>query len=457
MDFDMELISPFIEKRLKNNGALFFKRIMERKVVSLRKLGDTRAETVRFERWIGNEKVKIADLIQTEQARLGPIVKGRHVLAIQDTSELNYQKYAGRVKGLGTVGNGKDVGFFIHPMLVLDAKSTACLGSAAIHIENRLEGASENYKKLPIEEKESYRWISTAESSKKTLLEANCVTFIGDRENDIYEFIDRIPDEKTHVLTRVWHDRCLENGDKIFSHLEKQIEVGQLVAQVSQDKRNNREKREAVLSVKFDEVVIKKSKSCTDKEASKTIKLSIVEAKEINCPANQKEIHWVLLTTHKVSNFEEAQQIILWYRSRWNVEQVFRTMKKQGLDVESSQIESAESLMKLAVIALCAAIQILQLVLARDGTTDQKTSDVFSEEEQTVLGMLLIKLEGKTEKQKNPYPKENLSWGSWIIARLGGWNGYKNERPGPGTMGWGLQRFQGIFDGWKLLKDVCAG
>jgi len=48
----MELINPFIEKRLKNNGILFFKRIMERKVVSLRKLGDTRAERVRFERWI---------------------------------------------------------------------------------------------------------------------------------------------------------------------------------------------------------------------------------------------------------------------------------------------------------------------------------------------------------------------------------------------------------------------
>jgi hypothetical protein len=85
-------------------------------------------------------------------------------------------------------------------------------------------------------------------------------------------------------------------------------------------------------------------------------------------------------------------------RTRWNVEQVFRTLKKQGLDVESSQIESAECLMKLAVIALCAAIQILQLVLARDGTTNQKTSDVFSEEEQHVLVMLLVKLEGKTEK-----------------------------------------------------------
>jgi len=432
--------------------------MLDRKVVSLSKLGDDRAERVKFQRWIGNKRVTIASLIQAEQERLRPIVKGRHVLGIQDTTELNYQKHAGRVSGLGTVGNGKDLGFFIHPMLVLDADTTACLGSAAVHIENRLEGAADNYKKLPIEEKESYRWILTAEKSKKVLSEASCVTFIGDRENDIYEFIDRIPDEKTRIITRVWHDRRLDDHeDKIFSHLEKQEEAGRIVIKIPQEKRNKRQKREAVLSIKFSEITIKRPRPCTDKNAAKTIKVTVVEAKEIGCPADQKMVHWILLTTHNVNNFTDAEQIILWYRMRWNVEQVFRTMKKKGLDVESSQVESAEGLMKLAIIALSAAIQVLQLVLARDDTTNQKTADVFGKEEQVVLSMLLIKLEGKTAKQKNPYLKENLSWASWVIARLGGWQGYKSERPpGPGTMGWGLQRFQGIFDGWKLCKDVCA-
>ena len=400
----------------------------------------------------------ITSLIQAEQTRLRPIVNGRHVLAIQDTTELNYQKHAGQVRGLGTVGNGKDLGFFIHPMLVMDADTSACLGSAAIHIENRLEGAADNYKKLPIEEKESYRWILTAEKSKKVLSEANCVTFIGDRENDIYEFIDRIPDEKTHIITRVWHDRRLDNKDKIFSHLEKQEEAGRLTIKVPKEKRNNRQERKAILSIKFSELTIKRPKSCTDRNAAKTIRITVVEAKEIECPADQKMIHWILLTTHKISNFADAEQIILWYRKRWNVEQIFRTMKKQGLDVESSQVESAEGLMKLAVIALCAAIQILQLVLARDGTTKQKTADVFSMEEQVVLAMLLTNLEGKTAKQKNPYPKENLAWATWIIARLGGWQGYTKSEgpPGPITIGGGLTRFEGIYTGWRLSKDVCA-
>src|SRR5579863_1152713 len=129
--------------------------MLDRKVVSLRKLANGRSEAVKFERWLGNKNVSIARLIETEQTRLCPLVKGRHVLGIQDTTELNYEKQAGRVKGLGTVGNGKDKGFFMHPMLVIDADTNACLGSAAIHIENRLKGAADDYHKLPIEEKES--------------------------------------------------------------------------------------------------------------------------------------------------------------------------------------------------------------------------------------------------------------------------------------------------------------
>lgn len=454
----MKLVSQFVDKRLKKNGELLFNRMLDRKLVSLRRLANGRSEAVKFERWLGNKNVTVARLIETEQARIKPLVKGRHVLGIQDTTELNYQKHAGRVTGLGTVGNGKDKGFFLHPLLVIDADTHACLGSAAIHIENRLEGASKNYQKLPIEEKESYRWLSTAEVSKKTLSEASCVTLIGDRENDIYEFIDRIPDEKTHIITRARHDRRLENDDKLFSCLERQKEASRITIKVPREIRNNRQEREAILSIKFGEIVIKKSKSCTDKTASKTIKLQVVEAKEMNSPTDQKAVHWILLTTHQVTNFEEAKQIILWYRQRWNIEQIFRTMKRQGLDIESSQVASAENLMKLAVVALCAAIQILQLVLARDGTTKQKTSDVFSIEEQVVLAMVLTTVEGKTAKQKNPYPKENLAWATWIIARLGGWQGYvKSEGwPGPMTIGRGLTRFQGIYDGWKLHKNVWA-
>lgn len=432
--------------------------MLEHKTVCIRRLAKDRTETVKFERWLRNERVTVGEVVRTEQARTGAIAVGRHVLGIQDTTELNFQKHAGRVHGLGTVGNGKDVGFFMHPMLVLDAETTACLGYAAVHIENRLEGALINRQKLPIEDKESYRWISTAEISKRALSGASCVTFIGDRENDIYEFIARIPDKKTHIITRVRHDRPLEGGEKMYGFLGKQGEVGRMSITVPGDPRKKREAREAILSVRYGEMEVKKPKHCLDKTAPRTIKIRVVEAQEINTPLGQTPIFWRLLTTHAVSSFEDAHRTIKWYQCRWNVEQVFRTLKKKGFDIESSQVESAQDLMKLAVIALSAAIQIMQMVLARDGTTEQKTEDVFSVDDRVVLAMLLTTLEGKTAKQKNPYPKENLAWATWIIARLGGWQGYRSSEgpPGPITLGRGLERFQGICYGVKLSKNVCA-
>jgi hypothetical protein len=62
-------------------------------------------------------------------------------------------------------------------------------------------------------------------------------------------------------------------------------------------------------------------------------------------------------------------------------------------------------------------------------------------------------LEGKTEKLKNPYAKEDLAWAAWIIGRLEGWKVYNAKRP-PGVItpheGW--VRFHNIFTGWLVAK-----
>ena len=187
--------------------------------------------------------------------------------------------------------------------------------------------------------------------------------------------------------------------------------------------------------------------------------MCVVEAKELDCPIGQDPVHWRIFTTHMVNDFQEAKQTILWYRMRWNIEQVFRTIKSQGLDIEESQVESADNLMKLAVLALCAAIQIMQLVSARDGTTELKTNDLFTADERLFLMALLVKVEGKTVKQQNPHPKENLAWAAWIIARLGGWHCYTKSEgpPGPIVMGRGVKRFYEMFDGWNLYRDLSTG
>jgi hypothetical protein len=104
-------------------------------------------------------------------------------------------------------------------------------------------------------------------------------------------------------------------------------------------------------------------------------------------------------------------------------------------------------------MAFMAALQILQLRQARDGNSGQKRGLVFDGEQAERMDELLPGFEGKTEKQKNPYGKEDLAWAAWITGRLGGWKTYSTNRP-PGviTLRESMERFQNIFTGWLIAK-----
>ncbi len=432
--------------------------MLEKCSVSLRKLGGNRATEVKFGRFLSNGKVTVDELIEHATRRTGEIAEGLHVLGIQDTTEINYQAHAGRVSGLGTVGNGVDVGLFLHPLLVLEATSGACLGLGAIHSWMRTKRKDPEYQKLPIEEKESYRWLETGLKSKERLKEAASLTLIADRESDIYEKWYRIPDARTHLLLRAGRERKLTNERLLFEHVLS-LEVSGVEEIEVRERSGKRSAHRAQLEIRYGEVEIKRPKKCTDKKAPKSLRLRVVDIKELaeSVIGEEEPIHWCLLTTHEINSYEDALRMMKWYCARWNIEQLFRTLKKQGLQIESSQLESGESLTKLAIIALRAATQTLQLTLARESSKmERPASDVFAQEEIEVLKVLQKKLEGKTVKQKNPHDEGKLAWGAWIIARLGGWKGYASERPpGPITMLRGQIEFSSICHGWFLAKNVC--
>ncbi|MBK7422296.1 MAG: hypothetical protein IPJ48_03915 [Propionivibrio sp.] len=143
--------------------------MVSKQTVCLRQLAGSRAREVQYGRWLANDKVTPAQLIVSACARTGAIAAGRrHVLAIQDTTELNHQAHAGRVSGLGTVGNGRDVGMFLHPLLVVDASDGACLGLAHIHHWIRT-GKASRLPETPDRRQESYRWLDVAEAGKNCL------------------------------------------------------------------------------------------------------------------------------------------------------------------------------------------------------------------------------------------------------------------------------------------------
>jgi hypothetical protein len=434
----------------------FCQKMLDKKTVCLRQLGETRAGEMRIGRWLSNDKVSVDEIKKTITSKTQQHVIGKHILGIQDTTEINYQHHAERTTGLGIVGNGKDKGFFLHPMLMLDAVEGTCLGLGPIKLWNRTKTAELNYRMQPIEEKESYRWLEVGQAAKDRFAQADMLTIIADRESDIYEEWSRLPDKKTHLITRACRDRKLITGC-LLSEFIKNSPVNGCYKFAVPGRPGKRTAHEARLEIRYGEVAIQKTKTCRDKNAPKSISLRVVDVSELSesVVGNEAPIHWKLLTTHAIDSVEDALQIVRWYIMRWNIEQLFRTLKRQGLDIESSQVETGEGLMKLSVIALYIACQILQLSLARH-KTEQDIRVVFTAQECAVLLVLLGRLEGKTEKQKNPYSPNKLSWASWIIARLGGWKGYASESPpGPITMFKGLKYFRSLFEGIMLAKDVC--
>src|SRR5204863_6204764 len=127
--------------------------------------------------------------------------------------------------------------------------------------------------------------------------------------------------------------------------------------------------RRARLQVRFGPLELKRPARST--EAIASVPVFAVEVAEVEAETVPPEhrIHWRLLTTHVVEDAAMARQVIEWYSARWTVEQLFRTLKGQGLDLEASQSEDGHALLKLAVMATHAATRILQLVQARDGAT----------------------------------------------------------------------------------------
>ena len=134
------------------------------------------------------------------------------------------------------------------------------------------------------------------------------------------------------------------------------------------------------------------------------------------------------------------------------IEEVFRVLKSDGLDLEATQVEAAGRLFKLAALGLAAATRILQLVDARDGST-RPASDVVDPALFDAIEAIGKTLEGNTDRQKNPHQRESLAWLSWIVARLGGWNCYYKP-PGPKTMAIGWKQLASMINGFILAGET---
>jgi hypothetical protein len=421
----------------------------------LRRLsGGWRSQEVRFGRFLRNDKVTVARLIEGWSEQTTPAAAGRHVLAIQDTSEINFATTPGRRRGLGEIGKGVGRGLLVHAMVAVDADTGSCLGLVGGRIWTRKGRVTIPHDKRALSDRESERWVSTGEQGKAVLARAAMVTIIGDRESDFYAFWATLPSPTHRVIGRVMHDRSLADGSSLYAAGEH-FACADTRSIDLPARAPNRPARSVQLTLRFGPVSLRRPKSKAHVHLPESVPLTLVEVVELEPPANTEPLHWLLLTTHDVHDAVSAWQIVDWYTRRWTIEQLFRLMKTQSLRLEDSQIETADRLLKLAAIATKAACVTLQLLQARDAKSTEPASTAFNPDELVVLDALNAEYTGKTVLQRNPHPSKSLAWAAWIIGRLGGWDGYPSSKPpGPITLRHGLEQFRTIVRGWSL-KNVC--
>lgn len=441
------VIGNFGDARRAAVGAFVFERIVATGSLVVRRLGVDRAGELSVHRFLSSPAVRPAEIVETAAVRTAAACRGRRIVAVQDTTEIDFTGRDRRRRGLGANASG-GLGFYVHPLIAVDRDSEAVLGVLDIHIWTRGNRPAPDRHHRPLEEKESYRWLAGTMAAANRLGEAASVVVVMDREGDLYPHFARRP-TSLDVIVRARHDRALAGGGSLFAAPEGWPELGRITARLAA-RRPGDPGRSATLALRARAVVINRPVYHHEPADPETLTLTLVEAREIDPPPQGERVCWRLLTTLPVASLADAEEVVGMYRLRWRIEQVFRATKNDGLRLEDTQVQKAPCLFKLAAIAVLAATRIIQLVDARDGSTRPATDVIDAALLDTAAAIGRSK-QGATPRQQNPHPLGSLAWLAWIIARLGGWNCYYKP-PGPKTMRIGWDQFAAMAAGFAVAQ-----
>jgi hypothetical protein len=431
------------DERTAARGAWLFEQIVSLGTLVVKDLGGGRAGEVAAHRYLSSPHVTSQGVLEALGSRTGEACAGRRVLVAQDTTEVSFSGKSAARRGLGAGGDGKRPGFFIHALVAIDADDEAVLGVVGARIWTRGPGPVPARRGRPMEAKESRRWSEGAKLAAETLGGAAQVVVVADQEADIYSHFAGRP-AGVELLVRARHDRVLTAGGTLFE-ASATWPTHTRTAVVVAPRGPGDKGRVALVSIRSSRVRIARPASAAEGDPP-SLELGLVEVFEPNPPAGVQPLLWRLATTLPVDGSAAAREVVRLYRLRWRIEEVFRTLKSDGLRLEQTQIRDPLRLFRLAALALGAAARILQLVDARDGGR-RPMSDVLDKRFQAAVSVLSRTREGGSERQKNPHPPASLAWLAWVVARYGGWNCY-GKPPGPKTMAKGWERFASTLAGF---------
>jgi hypothetical protein len=441
---------PFFDERLKQRllrlAADFFAQPGE--LIPQASNGSA-AKTKAAYRFFKNSNVDMQTLLRPhiestiERVRSQPVI-----LAVQDTTTLNYTAHP--PEGVGPINTRKDkaVGLLLHDTMALTPEGTP-LGLLNVQCwarDPKEAGKRARRKELPIEQKESFKWLvsyqAVAEAQK--LCPGTMLVSVGDREADIYELFHEASRDPCNPKLLVRAERTRKRKveqQQLWQRMSAEPVAGWLEVRVP--RRASRPARTAKLQVRFAQVVLRPPKN------SKLQPVSVwaVYAREVGHAAEVKQpIDWMLLSTVKTQSFEQACERLSWYSRRWGIEVYHRTLKS-GCRIQDRRLDNAHSLEACLAIDLVVAWRVYWLTMAARERPEIPCDQFLSEEEWRVLSAWATGEMAHTP----PSAQQVTRW----IGKLGGWlpRG-KQDNPGTTCMWRGLLRLPSMVQGYLLALHV---
>jgi Transposase DNA-binding/Transposase Tn5 dimerisation domain len=376
------------------------------------------------------------------------------VLVLHDTTEFSYfRDNVGAVGQLHKAHVGNDrrgharhrviCGVLMHSSLVVTTEGLP-LGLAAIKFWTRSKFKGTNALKkrinptrVPIEEKESIRWLENLQQSTALLAEPQRCVHIGDRESDIYELFCKAQEEGTHFVLRTCADRRVGDGTHTVAMEMKEVDCKGLHRVEVQDSKGNRS--EAILELQYRRVRMLPPDG--KKKLYPAITVTVLHAKERGTPRGRAKINWKLITNLPVQSRSAAIEKLNWYAMRWKIE-VFHKILKSGCKAEESRLRTAARLVNLLATFCILSWRIFWLTMIKRSVPKAPPTLAFTSLEIRLIDQLI------EDKPKPRTPKKTLNSYVTRLARLGGYLARASDPP-PGN--------KVIWRGMSRLTDIELG
>lgn len=448
----------WVEEELKDTE-LGDKRLVERlkRMVSdlaaqpnasvLQASGDEAAAQGMYDFWSNRRIEPNAILSGHQQSTVKRIQEHQTVLAIQDTSELDYSKH-GKTRGLGPISEMGAKGLKVHSVMAASDRGVplGLLHQKVWSRESRraLKGSK---RSRSIEQKESVRWIESLEACEQLVPEEVRVITVADREADIYELFAHPRRENSELLIRAAQNRNTRRSDAeeikpLFEAIRAIESQGEIKLELQRTPR--RKARDATLEVRFTELWLQPPGHLA---GMAPVKVWVILAEEQNPPAGETAVSWLLLSTIAVEEFGTACQCLKWYSSRWLIERYHFTLKS-GCRLEELQLKESERLERALATYAIVSWRLLWLVYESRQNGERSVEGILERVEwQALYGMVH---QTKRVPETAPSIRESIRW----IGSLGGHLGRKGDgEPGVCTLWRGLQRLHDIAAGWLLFQE----